>query len=105
LNHGLSIPVNADPVFQADIDRLAKVISRDAGEREISQFVRDAAESQIELLRIRNVRAGLLNILISPAIDGFPKDDAVKTLASLERYERRATSRRKRALRATLPGN
>jgi hypothetical protein len=93
LSHGLSIPVSKIAAMRSDIDDLALSISRASGEKSITERSRQAAEAQLEILRIRKARAAIFAIEISC-------DELTKKLASLERYERRAFSRRKSALRS-----
>jgi hypothetical protein len=92
LRHGLAIPVSAQADMQSEIATLAQVIARAAGKTSPTESSLQAAEAQMEILRIRKVRTGLLS-------GAFPAEELSKKLASLERYERRAFSKRKRALR------
>ena len=64
-----------------------------------NEFVREAAEAEIDLLRIRKIRASKFDAMVSDP-DAPPEAYAelAETLDKLERYERRAFSRRKRAL-------
>jgi hypothetical protein len=119
LRHGLSIPLARDPMASAEIDRLAAVlVGRSAPPARLEQ-AHIAAEAELELLRVRAHRKALLDRkAIELAVDQ-PNDDrrrsepvafdgehearalaaALPKLEVLERYERRATSRRKRAMR------
>jgi hypothetical protein len=96
--HGLAVDIASLQEFQEDIDRLAIAIQQD-GAGEISDAsAQDAAEAELDLLRIRRVRAIHLQARIE-STDQFMLPDELDTqLDSLERYERRAMSRRKRAL-------
>jgi len=80
---------------------LATVLSLSSGAQTVSKHAREAAEAELDLTRIRKIRAWLFETLYfadTAAPDGMTElNDA---LAKLERYERRAFSRRKRALRA-----
>jgi len=61
------------------------------------------AEAEIDLLRIRRLRASQLNAVQgNPAATGKDYSELNESLAKLERYERRALSRRKRALLAMI---
>ena len=62
--------------------------------------IRQLAEAEVDLLRIRDVRTALFNAHYEK-LDVQPHDytELDGNLAKLERYERRAFSRRKRALR------
>ena len=92
-SHGPAVPVSNIAALQSDIETLALSIARASGERAITELSRQAAEAQLEILRIRRVRAAIFATEIS-------YDELNNRLTSLERYERRAFSRRKRALRA-----
>ena len=95
--HGLAIAIETDPAFHQDIEELAKTlsVSQDANE-----YARDAARAEFDLLRIRKIRASLFETLslVTDSASGSLAELNDK-LAKLERYERRAFSRRKRALR------
>jgi hypothetical protein len=97
----LAIDIRTDPAYGDQIEQLAKMMSRARGLQHASDSARDAAEAVLDLIRIRKIRACLYETLYfaDPAAP-----DGVITLndklARLERYERRAFSRRKRALSA-----
>jgi hypothetical protein len=99
--HGLAVDVTVDPAFHDDIELLANALSRSHGIRKANEGCHIAAEAQIDLLRIRKVRAWLFNsfhLADAPLPDRLAELN--QKLAKLERYERGAVSRRKRALRA-----
>ena len=99
--HGLAIDIGTDPAFHEDIEELAKVLSHSIGMSKITECARDAASAELDLVLIRKIRAWLFETLYfaeTAAPDGLT--DLNDKLAKLERYERRAFSRRKRALRA-----
>jgi hypothetical protein len=99
--HSLAIDIGSDPAFHEDIEKLAKALSLSSGTQKVSEHAREAAEAELDLSRIRKVRAWLFETLYfadTAASDGMT--DLNDKLAKLERYERRAYSRRKRALRA-----
>lgn len=101
LRHGLAIDIRTDPAYREEIEQLAKLMSRARGRPFVSDNARDAAEAIIDLFRIRKVRAFLFETIYLP--DRAAPDCLVELndkLAKLERYERRAFSRRNRALRA-----
>lgn len=102
LRHGLAVPISMDLAFSADVSRLARLfMGRDT---QLDDAAIRAAEAQLEIERIRRVRAS--------ALQEFEADDRPSEgvdlaglsafLASLDRYERRAFSRRKRALRELI---
>jgi glutathione synthase/RimK-type ligase-like ATP-grasp enzyme len=78
-----------------------QTLSLSSGTQQVSEHAREAAEAELDLARIRKVRAYLFETLYfadTAAPDGIA--DLNSKLAKLERYERRAFSRRRRALRA-----
>lgn len=99
--HGLAIVIGTDPAFQDEIEKLAKTLSLSRGVQHVDERAREAAEAELDLLRIRKVRAWVLETLYF-AGNGATSSNLAEVndkLAKLERYERRAFSRRKRALR------
>jgi hypothetical protein len=101
LRHGLAIAIGSDPSFQEDIDVLAMALMGGRGEQNVGEFARQAAEAEMDLLRIRKLRASRFNAVFGssePRLEDHSQINA--ELAKLERYERRAFSRRKSALRA-----
>ena len=101
LRHGLAIDIRTDPAYTDDIEQLAKILSHARGRQNVSDNARDAAEAVLDLFRIRKVRAYLFETIYVP--ETASQDRLLELnhkLAQLERYERRAFSRRNRALRA-----
>jgi glutathione synthase/RimK-type ligase-like ATP-grasp enzyme len=99
--HGLAVAIGGDPAFHEDIEKLAMALSLASGTQKVSEFAREAAEATLDLARIRKVRAFLFETLyFADAAAPDSITDLNDKLAKLERYERRAFSRRKRALRA-----
>jgi hypothetical protein len=92
LSHGLTIPVGNIGALRGDIETLALSIARANGGKAITELSRQASEAQMEILRIRKARAAIFAIETN-------QDELTIRLASLERYERRAFSRRKLAFR------
>jgi hypothetical protein len=70
--HGLAIDIGADPAFHEDIEQLATVLSLSSGAQKVSEHARQAAEAELDLTRIRKIRAPNRIILLSPGISGFP---------------------------------
>ena len=101
LRHGLAISAGNAPAMHDDIEKLARVLSHSDGAKGVCENARVAAEAHLDLLRIRNLRACLFErhyFVVGPAPDNLRKLN--NELAKLERYERRAFSKRKRGLRA-----
>jgi hypothetical protein len=97
--HGLAIAIGNDPLFRDDIEKLARAIS--GGAQNVAVQARETAEAELDLLRIRKFRTWLFETLYfadAARPDGMAELN--EKLAKLERYERRAFSRRKQALRS-----
>jgi hypothetical protein len=94
--HGLAIAIRTDPAFQDDIEKLAKALSLSRGMQNVDERAREAAGAELDLLRIRKIRAFLFETLSATLSNLAEVNDK---LAKLERYERSAFSRRNRALR------
>ena len=99
--HGLAVPIGTDPAFHDDIEKLAKALSLSGGTQNVDERTREAARAELDLLRIRKIRGWVFETFYFVANDATPGSLAElnDNLAKLERYERRAVSRRKRALR------
>jgi hypothetical protein len=101
LRHGLAIDIRTDPAYHDDIEQLAKMMSRASGRQSVSDSARDGAEAVLDLSRIRKIRASLFEtIYFSDTAAPDRLTELNDKLAKLERYERRAFSRRNRAMRA-----
>ncbi len=93
LRHGLNQPVLADPELAAEAADLAgRIAGENATEPRRAAALR-IAEAQVDIARIRRARTQIM-------IEGFAAADPTARLMRLERYERRALSRRKSAIRA-----
>jgi hypothetical protein len=100
LRHGLAAKV-ATPVSY-DIEPLAQALVTDFAEGSLGD-ARKAAEAQIDLLRVRAVRLNILDRTDACASSRGPDEQVVRSVAELQRldrYERRAFSKRKKAFRA-----
>jgi hypothetical protein len=90
--HGLNLPVLGDPALSRDVEALARrIVGTDADPRRYELACR-IAEAQIDVMRVRQAKLGPL-----AEVPADPK--AVAQLVPLDRYERRALSRRKFAMR------
>ena len=95
--HGLSCPLRFDPSFDPIFSAKADAISRALmGEDANEDNLRSAAEfahAQLELRRIRSTRTGLMETF---DLDQ-PDIRTLQRMAALDRYERYAHTRRRRA--------
>jgi hypothetical protein len=91
--HGLSRPLPVDPLATARIEAIVQALVGSDAPAAGQQAAREWAEAQLQLLRVRSVRAQLW------AGIGTSSADALHRLASIDRYETQAVRRRRRALR------
>ena len=93
LRHGLSRPVTLDPALANEIAALARAIAGPDAAMVRFELAWRIAAAQIDVARVRRARCDLLSTV---PLDGA----AIARATSLDRYERRALSRRKAAIRA-----
>jgi hypothetical protein len=96
--HGLSVPLPDDIATIAATDVIAGAVENCfANETDAETF----SQAQMELLRISRVRRDLLEKLISAKTEV----QALWRVAALDRYERLARTKVRRALQALTSGN
>lgn len=106
--HGLS-SAGSSPEVDAEVARLVELIMGEYGGDEVTRdAARSLAEAQAQVQRVRAYKVKLLSksAFASKSDAGIDRDqsseipsDVIAMLEGLERYERRAFSRRKSALR------
>jgi hypothetical protein len=116
LRHGLRVAALRTPAISTEVERLATAIcgeDADPADREQAVIV---AESELILLRVRAARVDVIERMLpvsatrktygTPSAPVGPHNEpannlsCLKQLMTLDGYERRALSRRKRALRS-----
>jgi hypothetical protein len=102
LRHGLSRPAGLDPALAQEIADLAGAIAGPHAGPERLVMAGMIAVAQVEVMRARRAKVEALATL-ARSIDAHVKDAAPvpldSALTAIDRYEQRARSRRKQAIR------
>jgi hypothetical protein len=93
--HGLSVPVVSVSLLSEQVEQLAQEIAVGSTSTFVLDHARRVAEAQMDLCRIRRVR----HEIFAQIGDGAVLKAQLRNLRLLDRYERRAQSRRKRSIR------
>jgi hypothetical protein len=108
LRHALGLPVCSNPALSEEVETLACEIAGQRANAETQELARRVAEAQIDLRRVRYARHKLLSDGLS-SVTSTPQgprklatilSQESKHLLAMDRYERRAASRLKFAIRA-----
>lgn len=101
LRHGLASPIGNDLDERANVERLALVLSGYTNDWRRLEEARISAECHFDLQRIRNARFEVFRALGD--VQTATSDQlalATRAIEKIARYERRALSKRRTALRA-----
>jgi hypothetical protein len=106
--HGLSVSVVCDPRLSEQVEELARHIVGETASTGVLELARRFAEAQIDLNRIRRARYHACLLALDKEAGSEPGAaqvellvrEQMRQLKSLDRYERRALSRRRSAARA-----
>jgi len=102
LRHGLAVCIADDLELSAEAKRLLGMIVDTDDDARRLYYAGIAAEAEIEILRVRRVRTQLLDSHRSGNFNDSTIEtvlEALPQLFAMDRYEQRALSRRKRAIR------
>jgi hypothetical protein len=95
LRHGLSLPLTADPAASMKARQMAQMLVPEGADDAQVMAAVEVAQAHAQLLRVAAIRSKLMANLDFASADL----KQVRRLAALERYERRALTRRQRAAR------
>jgi hypothetical protein len=103
LRHGLTVSVPDLAMTAAVARMIAAIAGENASPQQVARL-QTVAESEVEVLRVRSARIALIELEIASMAGGIRREaDAIvrllPQLMRLERYERRAMTRRNRGLR------
>jgi hypothetical protein len=96
LRHGLSLPLTSDPAASAKADQIAQMLVPEKFDDAHVMAATEFAQEQAELMRIRAVRKELTPLDLA---SGATNIEQLRRLAALDRYERLARTKRRRAAR------
>jgi hypothetical protein len=97
LRHGLAAMTHLNPGIAPELNRLATAIVGEHADPAAREQALMVAESELTLLRVRALRTKIFEQIL-PA----PGSSQLDQLTKLERYERRALSRRQQAIQRIL---
>jgi hypothetical protein len=93
LRHGLSLPQEMDAATLTALDELTREVVRVYNFNHRLDFGGEAAAAVLDLIRIRHIRTTMLATMDL----GTTNPEQLQRLIALDRYERRARTKRRRA--------
>jgi hypothetical protein len=99
--HGLATRIEDDPEAQGRIEDLTTILAEGSNEFEHVERSRTLAECYFDLRRIRAARYEVfLSISDFENVSGGDFENALRAMDGISRYETRASSKRRQALRS-----
>jgi len=96
--HGLATPISDIPEQSSRLERLAALLAEDNNHLLVAEEPRLIAECHLDMQRIRAIQHEMLREMIeADTIEG--QKSSVSEIEKIDRYRRRAVSRRKAAFR------
>ena len=100
--HGLATRLSDIPEQSDKLDRLSAILAAGSNDLLTAEEARVIAEYHLDLQRIRAVRLGVFHQIIkAQTVDDLKSSES--EIAKVNRYARRAVSRRKSALKGLFP--
>jgi hypothetical protein len=103
LRHGLALSALVDPARMPELELLAREIDEYCEDAQLHELAYRIAVAQADLVRVRHVRHDIIATTLNDSADEGPDvvrlGDMARRLVPIDRYERRALSRRKTAIR------
>lgn len=100
--HGLATSLGDIPELFDKLERLAAILNEGRSDLVAAEEARIVAECHLELRRIRAVQRGFFHDVLTAKTTG-DLTSRVSAIARIDRYARRALSKRKTALNRLLP--
>jgi hypothetical protein len=105
LRHGVIASVRSDPGISAAVARIAAALAGPNASPLVRALIEPIAEAEVDILRARNAQVAAIDLAAASIPDDPEREanailQALPSLIRLNRYERNATSRRSRAMRA-----
>jgi hypothetical protein len=97
--HGLSASINSSSGSAKQLNKLARKIAGRTDDPILIDHARAAAQAEVDLAHVRRVKVALIESVLGDLQFLNPSTPILLELQKLDRYERRASARRERALR------